>query len=250
MDERRGSGVVEPVRPIAGSDARRRLAVLVALVGVAVAIALIKPWGVLPPPVAPPARSATPGATLAGSPAPVATPDSYAELVVTCGSPSGWRAATLQHWIGRAAAIRTWSAIEPARATSPLDPSIPFAPVATDLVTAIGYCAPRRPEETPLDAQPEFWALDGPAPRRVEPARLEPPDANVLGGLWLPPSGSEVRRAGSIGWAPGRYAMRIGFGATGRWLGVEIENIVPAGSAASPDVTSPAPAVPGATGLP
>jgi len=250
MDEQR-PGLELPVRPVSGPETGRTPVVLVAVVAVVVALALIKPWGPVREPVQPaltPSGRPTPAAPPTAAP----TPDSYADLVVICGSPSGWRAATVQHWVGRASSIRAWFAIAPVPATSALDPAIPFAPVATDLVRAIGYCAPRRPEETPKDTTPEFWAIVGTRAQRVEPERLEPAEPHALGGLWRPPPGSETRVDGIVGWAPGRYAIRVGFGATGRWLGVEIEELAPSPPAALPSPPGPTslrlPSVRGAAG--
>ena len=46
-------------------------------------------------------------------------------LRVTCGSPSGWRAATLQDWAGRSTPIRSWIAIEPVPAAGAARPGDP-----------------------------------------------------------------------------------------------------------------------------
>lgn len=246
MDDDDRRDVPVALRPVAGSGSRRATAVLVAIVATAVALAFLKPWGDLPATLEG-EPSARVGPSLAGQATPAPTPDSYADLVVICGSPSGWRAATLQHWVGRESEIRTWTAIDPVPAAAPVDRAIPFAPIASDLVTAIGYCAPRGADPAPADATPRFWALDpdGETARALEPSPLEPAVSNPLGGLWLPPPDVRVALDGADGWRPGRYVLRVDAGSNGRWLGIEIENLAartpgapgegpPPGASASP----------------
>ena len=200
------------------------------LVAVAMAVLLVKPWAADP---------AGPGAGTAGgdvnrgdrvADSPVSTTpaptDPYAELVVTCGKPSGWRVATLQTWIGRAAPIRTWLAADPVPAGGPADPRIQAVPVATDLVLAMGYCSPVGPDQPPQGITVEIWSVpDGAAPVLLHARRFEPIHAHPLGGLWLPTEDRSVTMDGMAGWAPGRYAIRLGARSYERWLGVEIEDL-------------------------
>jgi hypothetical protein len=247
----------EAPRQIApGADPRRLYAVIAVLVGI-IALLIVRPWGDgTDTPEAPPAASRSTVASGSG-PAPTGPQsgsgpvgDPYAELRVTCGSPSGWRAATLQAWAGRARLIRSWIAIEPTEATGPLDPVIPFAPVATDVVTALGFCSPldevQRPPESTVAA---LWAIRGDRALPLTARLVEPSSPNALGALWGP--APEVGdRAGA--WPPGRYVIELSTptGAYHRWLGIEIEDLArrqspspsppasPAGSAAP----SPSPA--------
>ena len=192
-------------------------------------------------------------------------------LAVTCGTPSGWRAATLQAWRGRAEPIRSWIAIQPVSASGPLDPRIPFVPVATGVVTAVGYCAPSDDSRPPMVARTSLWAVSRAVARPLSALPLEPATPNALGGLWLappeldtpgprqtapsPPDGSDdgASPGGSAGvmdgtprlWPPGRYALQVAApgGAYEVWLGVEIEDLSVLASP-SPDagaVASPAP---------
>ena len=241
MDDQRESRVDQPIRIIVNDDSRLTVLLPTALVAAAVLLALLKPWGGTP--VGPGAAAASgevatpaPGGTLERTARPRATPDDYAELVVTCGSPGGWRAATIQRWSGRRAPIRAWAAVEPVVAEHAMDPGIPFVPVATDLVAAIGYCAPRRADDTPHGVDPEIWLVeDGGATRVDGSERLEPLDANPLGGLWLPLADRAVSLEGVAGWPPGRYAIRLDFGSVARWFGIEIDDLVRHGGAtASP----------------
>jgi hypothetical protein len=219
-----------PVRPLRGGDDRGVWLALI-VVAVALVVALVKPWAAIP---AGPAGGAADGAPNRGgratrSPVPSPTPtptDPYAELVVTCGNPSGWRVATLQTWVGRATPIRTWLAVDPVPATGADDPGIPFVPVATDLVLAMGYCSPVGADQPPQAITVEIWAVpDGAAPILLHATRLEPVHAHALGGLWLPPRNRRVVLDGVDGWPPGRYAIRLGALSYERWLGVEIRDL-------------------------
>ena len=159
---------------------------------------------------------------------------------MTCGNPSGWRVATLQTWVGRATPIRTWLAIDPVPATSAGDPRIPFVPVATDLVLAMGYCSPAGPDQPPQAIAVEIWAVpSGAPPTLLHAPRLEPVHAHALGGLWLPPPERRVILDGAGGWAPGRYAIRLDALSYERWLGVEIRDLALARRESPSPVTEP-----------
>jgi hypothetical protein len=229
LDEHARTGLNEAPRPIApGADPRRLYILIGVLVGIIVLL-VVRPWGEgsgVPPGVSPDVLAGgsptlVPGATGAGTPVPA---DPYADLWVTCGSPSGWRAATIQDWGGRVSSIRTWIAIDPVAATGPLDTAIPFAPVATSRVTAIGFCSPldeeRRP---PLTATAALWAIEDGVATALAPPPLEPSTPNALGGLWRPPPGI----GGGAAWVPGRYVIEIGSPTGGyrRWLGIEIRDL-------------------------
>ncbi len=206
MDDPDEPGFTEPPHSIvSGTDPRRLYAVIAVLLVVIVVLA-IRPWGddggppregdvaqpsagrpapTTPPPDASAGAEPTPGAVAAG-------------LDETCGSPSGWRAATLQDWAGRSTPIRSWIAIEPVTASGAADPAVPFAPVATGIVTAIGYCAPLGDaERPPAAAVASLWAVrDGQAiPLSLLP--LEPSSPDALGGLWRRPPEVD-RRAGRL----------------------------------------------------
>lgn len=233
-----------PQRVASTTDPRRLYAVIVVLLGVIVVLA-IRPWGgadggppsggaraSAPAIVATPADGAASGPT-EGSPRTEPPVGAGADLGVTCGSPSGWRAATLQAWAGRSRPIRSWIAIEPVSATDALDPAIPFAPVATGVVTAIGYCAPLGDEaRPPASAVAALWAIrDGSAvPLSLLP--LEPASPDALGGLWsrppeVPePPGSNSGSSADL-WPPGRYVVELATPglAYHRWLGIEIADL-------------------------
>ncbi|OGO54385.1 MAG: hypothetical protein A2V85_14475 [Chloroflexi bacterium RBG_16_72_14] len=246
-----------PVAPAAGQ--KRTILTAVAIVA-ALLTGLARPWDLVTAPGPP---VAVPGdGPIAASPAdgrPTATPpgqtapgdDPYAGLWTTCGSPSGWRAATVQQWTGRPAPIRSWIAIDPSNAVGPLDPRIPFAPVATDLVTAIGYCAPLDERlRPPLSARAELWAIVGGTPVPLTADLLEPAEPDALGGLWRPAPEVAVQIDGKEAWPPGRYVLEIRSrsDAFHRWLGIEIDDLE-ARRAASPSPEG-APATPTASPAP
>jgi hypothetical protein len=238
------------------------------LLGVIVVLA-IRPWGdgSAPAPsgvaqaTAPGAVATRPsGGPVTASEAPVGP---GADLDITCGSPSGWRAATLQAWAGRSRPIRSWIAIEPVAASDPLDPAIPFAPVATGVVTAIGYCAPLGDDQRPpATAVASLWALrDGSAvPLTLLPLEPDAPDA--LGGLWLRPPevpGPEEPATGSAAslFPPGRYVVELATpgGAYHRWLGIEIADLATlrashGAPASSPPSGGPGPSASGSPATP
>ena len=201
-----------------------------------------RPASTTPPPDASAVAEPTPGALAAG-------------LDETCGSPSGWRAATLQDWAGRSTPIRSWIAIEPVTASGAADPAVPFAPVATGIVTAIGYCAPLGDaERPPAAAVASLWAVrDGQAiPLSLLP--LEPSSPDALGGLWRRPPEVTDEPAGSGPVTDRGPRRRLAAGplrrssspAPGgdyhRWLGIEIADLSLLRASPEPDrAASPSP---------
>jgi len=196
----------------------------------------------------------------AGSPVSPAVP--HDPLAVTCGSPSGWRAATLQAWGGRTEPIRSWIAIQPVAAVGPLDTRIPFVPVATGIVTAVGYCAPSDDSRPPATARTSLWAVSDGVATPLSLLPLEPATPNALGGLWMAPAeldgptpvGSERSPSpgASVGtvaqprlWPPGRYALQVAVpgGVYDRWLGVDVVDLS-LRTSPLPGPTSAAPASP------
>jgi hypothetical protein len=261
VDDPDEPGFTEPPRGIVSGTDPRGLYAIIAVLLVVIVVLAIRPWGdddaasghegnVQP----------TSGVAATNAPAPgdasdaAPTPTSEAvELEVTCGSPSGWRAATLQEWVGRATPVRSWIAIDPVSASDPLDPAIPFAPVATGIVTAIGYCAPlddaSRP---PAIAVASLWAVrEGRAiPLSLLP--LEPSSPDALGGIWdRPPEVTDEPAASGAAesspptradvWPHGRYVVELATpgGEYSRWLGIEIADL-------SLLRSGPSPAAPGA----
>jgi hypothetical protein len=229
-----------------------------------IVVLLIRPWGndlQAPPDTGPTGFVATPAVSAVetgldrGTGSPVASLD---RLLITCGTPSGWRAATLQAWPGRTEPIRSWIAVEPVAAIGPLDPGIPFVPVATGIVTAIGYCAPPDDSRPPVIARASLWAVSATTATPLSLLPLEPATPNAMGGLWLAPP--ELERSSPVEsaapssaddqprlWPPGRYALRVAVpgGVYVRWLGVEVKDLslltIPSSGPADPPAGAPAP---------
>ena len=243
-DDRRTPHHEAPQRIVTGDDPRRLQAVIVFLVGVIVLL-LIRPWGdgVQSAPVAPGSTFAV-GSALTGSGsgstavnaaaaastlAPSTGSEGPAARHVSCGSPDGWRATTVQQWPDRVLPVRSWIAILPTEATGPADPAIPLAPVAANRVTAIGYCAPLEAQlQPPAGANATLWTLAPVGPLRLTAVGLDPVTLFRQGTLWLPAPelAAMPREGGPAAWPPGRYVIEIADpGRTFvRWLGIEIVN--------------------------
>ena len=237
-----------------GADPRRPYAVIAILLVVIVVLA-IRPWGddQSRPAVGPVPpgegqavdRTALPEGSIGSEPTPAEAGLGVRE---TCGSPSGWRAATRQEWAGRSTPIRSWIAIEPVTASNPLDPAIPFAPVATWIVTAIGYCAPvAEASRPPAVALASLWAIRNGQATPLSLRPLEPASPDALGGLWgRPPEvdddpGSSPSATGSDAWPPGRYVIEVATmgGAYRQWLGIEVLDLALLRASPSSAVPSP-----------
>jgi hypothetical protein len=181
-----------------------------------------------------------PGTIVAPSPpgqADGATGPASAYQSPTCAYPSSWRTASLQLWAGREA--RVWSAAEATPADGPVDPAIVFHPLASDVVEAIGWCAPvTGPERPPLAAAGTLFRLEGGVAVEVPVDRLEPAAASALGELWVPPAEPDGRR---LPWPEGRYVIRLATASGGyeRYLGLEVG--VPVRGAAPSPSSSPVP---------
>jgi hypothetical protein len=246
VDERDRPEAVETPDTVAmGGDPRRYYVIIAALLAVIVVLA-IRPWD----PLGTAGPVTTPGAANAGgtqppASAPPAIPSPTgvdAQLQVTCGWPSGWRAASVQSWRGRDRPVRSWMAIDPVEATGPLDPAIPYAAIFTDTVSAIGFCAPlgARP---PGNARGHVYAVGDGTATPVDPVVIEPSEATSLGELWEP-AGSGGSSDGLPAWAPGRYVIEVSSpgGTYRRWLGIEIHDLDELPQASStPPPASPQP---------
>ena len=252
MDEHGRPAYREPPRPISPGTDRGRIQLLIAFVLGALVILVVHPWGAggsaatspaagsfARSTAAPATPRATPGAASAAT-----GPVDVSHVSLPCGSTDSWRATTMQVWPDRAVPIRSWIAIEPVEAAGPLDPAIPFAPVAADQVTAIGFCAPLdealRP---PVTIRPSLWSLAGSRATSLTLVPADPSDHDTLRGLWLPPSGvvDPAMRGPVDAWPPGRYVIELASPSETyvRWLGIEVLDLGRQRSSTS--TASPAP---------
>ena len=149
-----------PLVRVGGGRRRRGPSVeqLVALVVVAVAITVIKPWGSdtgRPSAADRPAAvtgSAASAATAEIPAGPSPTPDPGRALAAEmCLEPSGWRMFATERWSDRL--IRSWVLVEPlVGASGPDDPRIPFIDESSMAVLNLGYCAPISGPDRPSSA--------------------------------------------------------------------------------------------------
>lgn len=212
--------------------------VAVALVAGAFLLGLVRPWdwltggaAAVPAPPAmvteagpavpspyPGVAALPPSARAAGDPEP-------ATAAPTCAYPTAWRTATIQMWAGVRA--RVWTAAEAVAAAGVDDPSIPFNPVASNAVEAIGWCAPvSGPDRPPLTAEATLFRLMDGVATEIAVDRMEPAARDALGELWLPREEAGGRRPL---WAPGRYVIRLAAPSGGyeRFLGMQVGLVEP-----------------------
>jgi hypothetical protein len=162
----------------------------------------------------------------------------------TCGYPTSWRTAAISYWAGRRA--RIWTAAEAVSASGPADPSIPFEPLASDTVEAMGWCAPvGGPERPPLAAAGTLFRIQDGVATEVPVDRLEPAARDALGELWIPKAPAA---GGRSPWTPGRYVVRLATpsGGYARYLGMVV-GVATLGAGPSGSPEPPHTAAPGAS---
>jgi hypothetical protein len=195
-----------------------------ALVAGAFVIGLVRPWDWVdggPRDTAGPNPDAgAVGEAPAASAAPVDGGPAGSYQSPTCAYPSSWRTASLRRWGGREA--RVWAAAEASSASGPADPAILFHAIPSEVVDAIGWCAPvTGPERPPPAAAGTLFLIRDGVADEVAVDRLEPASANALGQLWAPLPGEDERRRP---WQPGRYVIRLATpsGSYVRYLGLDV----------------------------
>jgi hypothetical protein len=221
-----------PVTVRLGSGGRGPAAVAV-LIGVFVALALVKPWA---------GGAGAPHPIPRVPQAPVSAPsaDPLADLRSHCQEPLGWRLYSRERWATMT--VRSWKSLDPAfGASGPLDPGIPILPLGAP-VDALGYCSPwTGGERPPADASVSGWRITPEtgygATMLADPIALRPVDPgwpSVLGALYGPPVNRfDSNAVETPGWPGGRYVFAIRAPGFARWWGVLI---VP------PPLASPTPA--------
>ncbi|HEX5013375.1 MAG TPA: hypothetical protein VFV72_04375 [Candidatus Limnocylindrales bacterium] len=212
-----------PERIVGARDGRRSAATTMALIGVLLIVAVVKPWG---------DDGAGPGSIGRATPSPrpadgaprtPAPPDAADRLAEVCLNPSGWRIIATERWDDDA--IRSWRAVEASTASNPLDPDISFTRVAAEAVPVVGYCAPiSGPDRPPEDARGSVFSVADGTSSRLRVTRLAPIDDVAGGAAWLGFGRGASGGAASPTWPLGRYAIRVGTsdGRYERWLGIEI----------------------------
>ena len=165
------------VGPAGGSG--RGLRTLIALAGLALALAVLKPWDWIAAPSVGPGRegAAISAARPATSPTIAPTPASGdwtgAGPQVACLSGARWLAVVDQ--VNGPVTSRSWTRLDIVPATGPLDPAIVRTHVYAESVPRIGFCAPGSAD-----------AADGGATFRVRAWRLTPREAATAGSEAAP----------------------------------------------------------------
>jgi hypothetical protein len=209
--------------------------IVTALVVGAFLLGLLRPWDLLGPPAAiPPVTppelvDASPDNGVPGQRPPVArgtgaVPDPTSPPVprtaITCALPAQWRSSTIEDWTGRQA--RVWKAVEVVAASGPDDPAIPFEPIVSPTVTAIGWCAPvSGPDRPPQNLTASLYRIRDGTAVQVVYDRLEPDEPDALGELWVPLPRTVGNRPA---WALGRYVIELRSTSGGyvRYIGLEL----------------------------
>jgi hypothetical protein len=215
-----------PIRFEAAIGRTSRTPVVVAtVIGLFVAVALVKPWEAVSAP-APPATSASaPNAAVLASPrgrgpGPVTEPDATAVAVqAMCLNAFSWRTATIEQW-DHDQTVRVWRALDPHSASGPTDPGIDLVPAVGETVPAIGYCAPAFGPESPVGpAEVVAWRVEGDVATPVALRQIAPVGVvSALGALFGPPD-----RGAS--WPDGTYVFRhtmVDIADAVHWFAVEV----------------------------
>ncbi len=231
------------VVPVGSGGVGRRVVVLVAVCGLVLSVAILKPWAETSPPsgpTSPPSAevSARPRPTTdAVAPAPAPSGQQSRRLGLSdpggqCSVGSAWRVFAVEQHYGRR--VLTWYSVDPVPVADPRDPAIPEVRVVAGAVLALGFCA-AVPEGASGPAAVHAWTTS--LPGDAVPLDLRaltayaPPDPRL--GAVYDEAGGAV--AGG-GWPPGTYVFAVRSGRTtgeSRWFAVRI-----AAEAAMPQSTS------------
>ena len=204
---------------------------LIALVGILMVAAIIKPWGAGP--TGPPIRNMAVAETASGSPGspkpstvipdPSLGPDEIACL-------HGLELVSLIH-LGTFN-VREWLPITRAAATGPDDPDLGFARIEGGTVRAVGVCneegqaAADADGRHPVIASAWRLAADGSSPAKAINLIELKPDDRALSEL-LPHIYQPIERGSSRTWPRGRYALEVILTESSGsrdtlWLGIDV----------------------------
>ncbi len=201
----------------------------------ALVVAFVKPWGgglagptglVQAPPTPTPVESSPSG------------PDTArAEMATMCVGAGAWLVASEERVSGTA--VRIWRAVAPAAAAPaaaspaaavlPDDPAVPWVPIASESLGALGWCAPEQGEGRLVDPTTlTVSSVTGAAVRPLALLRLRPTiEASSLGGLYRPAL-APTPLSPIAAWPAGRYLFHVRSGdGTVFTFGVEVEIVPP-----------------------
>ena len=222
--------------PVAIGGAGRPLVRWVVLATLALALAVLKPWGggapprptalvQAPIPAAGDLSSQIPrdagSATVPGGDIASRTED--AEVAQMCLNTESWLVASVEEEPG--GTVRIWRALEPVTGLRPDDPTVPWVYVGSQGVTALGWCAPIDGPERPSGGTTvDAWSVTDGIAHPISLLRIRPAgDQSALGGLYLPARGGTPTTATGL-WSSGRYVFRVRSGnGPARVFGVDVE---------------------------
>jgi hypothetical protein len=228
-----GAVMTQPVIPTS-RGAGSALGLAVGVVAMAVAVAIVKPWGVIDSTAGTTTRAPVAGEPRSAKAATVpATDTDRAVVSEMCLEPNGWRLFAAERWPDRVA--RRWVRVEPlSGASGPADPRIPLISEPSLAVLAVGYCAPvTGHERPPASVSTTIYRLRHGSPADdplawdvIRPPRVLPStDESSLGGAWASPGSTALSTSG---WGDATIVMRIATARPGpedysRWFGVVID---------------------------
>ncbi len=207
---------------------------MAALLLLAIGLALLKPWAVEPAGPAPTSANVAlrPAATIGPasdrSPAPSATASPTGSPAGTSSGPCyyglAWRLFTTD--TTNNGLVRSWYGIQPVRAASPDDGTIPVVDVHSRTLGQLGYCLQEAPDSPVQVLRTLAWLLPaGGPPQSVQLVPTGPgggPEPGQ-GAVFLPPAINAGPRPAA--WAPAVYVFEIQLAATpgaGEWFAVRV----------------------------
>lgn len=234
-----------PARVVRVGNTDRPVTAVIAIAGIGILTAIMKPWGPGPGTAAGTSVSdpATAGrgqtavsAQASEAPGASSYPSTNGLLLtggeggvvqlpgggtLDCLEPTGWR--LIVDASANGVRTRTTIAVSPVPAGGPLDPSVPVVPIVSGPVSALGFCSPEMLGTSPISWNASLWRLRRSPPgvtTAVRTAQVESPGGGI-GGMARAPA-----PRGSTGeWAPGRYVLQLRETTTGRrdaWIAMDI----------------------------
>jgi hypothetical protein len=223
--------------PVAVASPGRPLVRWVVLATLALAVAVLKPWGggaaprptglvqAPPTPTSADLSSLNPNAdgSATGPGSDVASRSEDADVAEMCLNTESWLVASVEDEPG--GSVRIWRALDPVTGLRPDDPTVPWVFIGSQGVTALGWCAPIDGPERPSGGTTvEAWSVTGGVARPISLLRIRPVrEPSSLGGLYRPAHGSTPTSTTGL-WSSGRYVFRVRSGNDQvQTFGVDIE---------------------------
>ena len=224
---------LQPVGRVPAGNSRGPL-VVAALLVVAIGLALLKPWAVAPAGPAPTLRNVAVGGaatfgpasngptTPSAPPSPARTPAS--NISGPCYYGLAWRLFTTD--TTNNGLVHSWYGIQPVRAASPDDGTIPVVDVHSRTLGQLGYCLQEAPDSPAPVLRTLAWLLPAGGPAQAVELVPTGPGGGLApgqGAIFLPPAIDSGPRPAA--WAPAVYVFEIELAATpgaGEWFAVRV----------------------------